>query len=86
MATSQGGARPAWYWHRKPVPGTVEVDELSLWFHSEFNNGDQAGQAVAGAGDVSGDGKADLIIGAHAAYTTTGGANGGKAYLLLSHL
>ena len=42
---------------------------------------DYAGWSVAGAGDVDGDGTADLLIGAH--LNDDGGSNAGKAYLVL---
>ena len=45
---------------------------------------DYAGYRVSGAGDVDGDGRADILIGAH--LSDDGGSNAGKAYLLRSHL
>ncbi len=42
--------------------------------------GDQVGQSVSGAGDVNGDGYADLIIGA--AFGDDGGNDAGEAYLV----
>ncbi len=42
---------------------------------------DKAGSAVASAGDVNGDGRADLLIGAP--YESSGGSSAGAAYLLL---
>jgi len=42
---------------------------------------DQAGQSVAGAGDVNADGYDDLLIGAR--YNDEGGINAGQAYLIL---
>ncbi len=41
---------------------------------------DRAGRRVSGAGDVNGDGYADLIIGAH--YGEDGGRNAGEAYVV----
>ena len=43
-------------------------------------NGDQSGFSVSGAGDVNGDGLADLLIGANAA--NAGGLNRGETYLI----
>lgn len=42
---------------------------------------DEAGRAVAGGGDLDGDGRADVIVGAP--YADVGGAYGGEAYLLV---
>ncbi len=43
--------------------------------------GNQAGRSVAGAGDVNGDGFADMLIGAP--FNNDGGASAGAAYLVL---
>jgi len=42
-------------------------------------NGDRFGSAVAGAGDINSDGRADVLVGAEANDTT--GANSGRAYV-----
>ncbi len=42
--------------------------------------GDRAGRSVASAGDINGDGFADLIVGAP--YGANGGANAGEAYVI----
>ena len=44
------------------------------------DQGDYAGWSVSGAGDVNGDGFADIIIGAPA--NSDGGSNAGKAYVI----
>src|SRR5258708_4652198 len=46
-----------------------------------FENGALVGTSVSGAGDVNGDGFADLIIGAP--LTDAGGTNRGEAYVVL---
>lgn len=43
-------------------------------------HGERAGDSVAGAGDVNGDGYDDILIGAH--YNNEGGNNAGKVYLI----
>lgn len=43
---------------------------------------DSSGRAVSGAGDVNGDGIADLIIGAEQADAASGGVGAGESYLL----
>lgn len=43
---------------------------------------DQAGSALAGGGDLDGDGRADFVIGAH--FSDAGGTNAGQVYVFLS--
>ncbi len=69
----------------KPVDGRQVVDLSTLSAAEGFviqgeAAGDRAGFAVAAAGDVNGDGFADLFLGAP--YGDDGGSNAGEAYLL----
>ena len=63
-----------------PISGTFSLGDSLKMFSGE-NATDSAGGAVAGAGDVDGDGYDDLLIGAH--LEDMGGSDGGAAYLLL---
>ena len=45
------------------------------------SSSDQAGRAVAGVGDLDGDGYGDLLVGAYG--EDTGGSAAGAAYILL---
>ncbi len=56
---------------------TISLADADLKLVGE-QTGDQAGGSVSGAGDVDGDGRADLLVGA------VGAGAGGAAYLLLS--
>ncbi len=62
-----------------PVSGMLDLSETDLMFTGEVS-GDNAGGAVAGAGDVNGDGYDDLLVGAPGADS---GIDAGAAYLIL---
>jgi len=75
-----GGMRSgAAYLLHGPVHGDVDLSlsDAKLTGESAY---DEAGNSVSSAGDVDGDGFADLLIGARLA--DTGGADAGAAYLL----
>lgn len=61
------------------VTGDLDLSAADIKLTGE-DSGDYAGYAVAGAGDVDGDGLADLIIGAHR--DEDGGTSSGSAYLI----
>ena len=61
-----------------PSGGTLNLSSADLAFVGE-GPGDESGRSVASAGDVDGDGRADLLIGAE-----THNANTGKTYLWLA--
>ncbi len=63
-----------------PWSGAVDVSEADAIFVGEELD-DEAGAAVAAAGDVNGDGTPDLAIGAYR--QDAGAAEGGAAYLVL---
>lgn len=62
------------------VSGTVSLDEADVQIIGEGD--DQSGYAVAGAGDVDADGRADLLIGGPG--DDDGGTDAGAAWLVLA--
>jgi hypothetical protein len=76
----EGGenAGAAWLFHG-PISGDLPCDSGDTWFVGE-HAGDQAGTTVAMAGDINGDGFADLLIGALG--SDAGGLESGTTYLI----
>ena len=68
------------YLHHGPFAGAIDLDSADAKLLGEKEN-DLAGHPVAGAGDVDGDGKADLLIGAYS--DDTSGDQAGAVYLVL---
>ncbi|MBI1871084.1 MAG: FG-GAP repeat protein [Chlamydiae bacterium] len=60
---------------------TIDLSLADYAFIGE-NEDDQSGGSVSGAGDVDGDGKSDLLIGAYG--NDEGGSLAGKTYLILA--
>ena len=63
-----------------PVLGDVVLTDAAIRFLEE-SVGDDAGSVLSGAGDVDGDGRPDLLLGAP--FEDDGGSSAGAAYLLL---
>lgn len=61
------------------VPGSMSLGEAAATWQGE-TGGDYAGVALAAAGDVTGDGQRDFLVGASG--YDAGGTAGGRAYLL----
>jgi hypothetical protein len=64
-----------------PSDNSFSLDAADAFFIGE-SSGDRSGHSVASAGDVDGDGRADLLIGAPS--SDEGGDEAGKTYLLLA--
>ena len=62
---------------------SIDLSDADFAFIGE-NSFDTAGEIVSTAGDVNGDGRDDLFVGADGNHD--GGSNAGKAYLVLSEL
>jgi len=77
--SSGGAGAGAAYLVLGPVSGTVSLSAAEARFIGEAS-ADYAGSAVAGAGDVDGDGLDDLLVGAN--NESTAGADAGAVYLL----
>ncbi len=74
---------PAIFDRTSNFPASIELSALDGSDGTRLNGaatGDEAGSAVSDAGDVNGDGFADLLIGASAA--DTNGSNSGAAYVV----
>ena len=69
----------AYVWLGSPAGGTHSLHDAALIFDGEAA-GDNAGSRVAGPGDLDGDGRADLLIGAP--YSEANGTSAGAAYLV----
>jgi len=63
-----------------PWPASLGLGSADASFHGEAAH-DQAGYAVAGAGDVDGDGFDDIVVGARR--NDEAGSNTGKTYLVM---
>jgi hypothetical protein len=74
-----GHAAGAAYLVLGPVTGTLDLSLADATLVGEASS-DQAGNFVAGAGDVDGDGHDDLFVGAP--YNTDGASQAGAAYLV----
>jgi Ca2+-binding RTX toxin-like protein len=68
----------------KTGTAAIDLSSVALGSGGFVVNGecadDRSGRSVAGAGDVNGDGLADLIVGAH--LNDAGGSNAGRSYVI----
>ncbi len=81
LAGAQGGASA--FLFLGPMSGALGLDEAAASFYGEES---MAGYAVAGAGDVNGDGHDDLLVGAPLANLQDATEAPGAAHLLLGPL
>jgi len=76
---AEGGSGAAYLVLGSVTPASITLSDADAVFSGETAD-DGAGLALAGAGDVDGDGLSDLLIGAWA--EDSGASDGGAAYLL----
>ncbi len=79
IGVSNEGAAGAAYLIYGPAPGTLVLADADVTLVGE-GEGDRAGYAVAGGGDINGDGFDDFVIGADLEDTAGGGA--GAVYVV----
>src|SRR5262249_47285249 len=81
-ANQLDGASYVVFGHASGFPSTLDLSTLAPKFGSKFTgaNGEESGNRVASAGDVNGDGFADLIVGAE--YSAPHGTRSGASYLV----
>jgi hypothetical protein len=79
IGSSRNGSEGAAYLVLGPVTGTLGLAQANRKLVGEAG-GDQAGNFVAGVGDVDGDGQDDVMVGSW--YNDEAGPNAGAAYLL----
>ncbi len=79
--TEMSSAGAVFLWNG-PVTGSYANSEADAIFRGEAS-GDEAGQSVAGAGDLDGDGYLDILISAPKADADSSKTNVGSTYLLL---
>lgn len=78
-----GGGGAAYLVRGGPSPASTSLGDADAeWFDTGPPTAASAGSAVAGAGDVDGDGFADILVGANG--NTDGGRSAGAAFLLLA--
>jgi hypothetical protein len=85
IGAHRAGINGAAYLISGPVTGALSLGDVETRFVGE-HAGSEAGGAVASAGDVDGDGNADLLIGAPAAElggSKVGSTEAGAVYLIL---
>ncbi len=77
-----GAVAGAAYLVTGPISGVISSESATASLFGELA-GDRAGSAVAGGSDYSGDGQADLLIGAYNAQGTEGAPSAGAVYMVL---